>query len=212
MSAAIETRTETESPKRQGIIAAASDLFMHQGYGATSMDAIARAAGVSKATLYAYFASKDVLFATIIQEACRANMAVEDFLPDDVADLSAALSALGGQTLRFLLEERALSIHRVVIAESIRFPELGRAFYDNGPAAFSGAFSSWLLRQQALGRLVVPDPVIASDQFIGLLKTGLYSRASLGLTPRASEAAIDATVAAAVGTFMAAYGVRAEPG
>ena len=57
------------------VLDAATALFMAQGYGAVSMDAIARAAGVSKATLYAHFSSKDQLFATIIGEACRQNIA-----------------------------------------------------------------------------------------------------------------------------------------
>ena len=78
MSATAEIRTEADSPKRQAVIEAAGELFIAQGYGAVSMDAIARAAGVSKATLYAHFASKDKLFATIINEACQQNMAASD--------------------------------------------------------------------------------------------------------------------------------------
>ena len=65
---------------------------MAQGYGAVSMDAIARAAGVSKATLYAYFSSKDQLFATIISDACRQNIVgVERFLPGLEADVRGAV-------------------------------------------------------------------------------------------------------------------------
>ena len=59
---------ETESPKRRAILNAATELFAARGYGAVSMDAIARAADVSKATLYAHFESKDRLFATIVQD------------------------------------------------------------------------------------------------------------------------------------------------
>ena len=62
-------------PKRTQIMDAAAALFIAQGYGAVSMDAIAKAAAVSKATLYAYFRSKDALFATIIREACESNLA-----------------------------------------------------------------------------------------------------------------------------------------
>lgn len=208
MSASTELRHDAESPKRQAILAAAGDLFMHQGYGATSMDAVARAAGVSKATLYAYFASKDVLFATIINEACREDMAAGAFLPGDAPDIEAGLTALAGRMLRFLLQERVLAIHRVVVSESVRFPELGSAFYDNGPGLFRQMFGDWLARQQAAGRLSVPDPAMAADQFVGLLKTGLHGRAALGLGPPPTEAAIDATVAAAVATFLAAFAPR----
>src|SRR5450755_2013319 len=112
-------RPDSESPKRQLVLDAAASLFMAQGYGAVSMDAIARAAGVSKATLYAHFSSKDQLFATIIGEACRHNIAVTNFLPDGETDLQAGLTVFAGNTLRFLLEGRSLAIHRVVISESL---------------------------------------------------------------------------------------------
>jgi TetR/AcrR family transcriptional regulator, mexJK operon transcriptional repressor len=204
MSASVELRPDSESPKRQLVLDAAASLFMAQGYGAVSMDAIARAAGVSKATLYAHFSSKDQLFATIIGEACRHNIAVTNFLPDGETDLQAGLTVFAGNTLRFLLEGRSLAIHRVVISESLRFPELGRAFYDNGPGVFRRVFGDWLAEQTAAGRLAVPEPSLAADQFIGLLRGGLYLRATLGLTPP-SEAEIDAAVASAVAAFVRAY-------
>jgi AcrR family transcriptional regulator len=178
---------------------------MAQGYGAVSMDAIARAASVSKATLYAYFSSKDQLFATIIGEACRQNIVISDVLPCGDADVRTVLLTLAGRVLRFLLEDRALAIHRVVISESVRFPELGRAFYDNGPAIFRQAFGDWLMEQTAAGHLAVTNPGAAADQFMGLLRGGLYLRASLGLHPAPTEPEIDATVMAVVDTFVKAY-------
>ncbi|MEJ0015176.1 MAG: TetR/AcrR family transcriptional regulator [Acetobacteraceae bacterium] len=200
----MQDRTDGESPKRQLVLEAAAALFMAQGYGAVSMDAIARAAGVSKATLYAHFSSKDRLFATIIGEACQESISPAEFLPADATDVRAALASFGGRLLRFFLEERALAIHRVVIAESVRFPELGRAFYDSGPVAVHTAFAAWLADRTAAGRLVVADPGIAAEQFVGMLRTRLFLRASLGLTPP-TEAEIDEVVAAAVGTFMKSY-------
>lgn len=204
MSASSEIRAESESPKRQLVLDAATSLFMAQGYGAVSMDAIARAAGVSKATLYAYFNSKDQLFATIICEACQQNIAATDLLPGSGTDLREALLGLAGRLLRFLLEDRALAIHRVVIAESMRFPELGRAFYDNGPGLFRRVFGEWLAGQAATGGLRVAEPAMAAEHFIGLLRGGIYLRATLGLaTP--TDAEIDTAVTAAVDAFLRAY-------
>ena len=205
VSATAELRPDSESPKRQLVLDAAAELFMAQGYGAVSMDAIARAAGVSKATLYAHFSSKEQLFARIIGDACRQKIAVAEFLPADTLDVQAALVAVGGRILRFLLEDRALAIHRVVISESLRFPELGRAFFDNGPALFRQTFGEWLKAQTAAGRLLVADTDMAADQFIGLLRNGLYLRATLGLA-HPSEAEIDAVVTSAVEVFLRAYG------
>jgi TetR/AcrR family transcriptional regulator, mexJK operon transcriptional repressor len=204
MSASAELRSDSESPKRQGVLDAATGLFMAQGYGAVSMDAIARAAGVSKATLYAYFSSKDQLFATIIGDACQQNVAGATILPGAETDLRTALVDFAGKLLRFLLEDRALAIHRVVMSESLRFPELGRAFYDNGPGMFRRLFGEWLTAQTEAGRLNVPDPILAADQFIGLLRGGLYLRATLGLE-RPTEAEIDAAVTSAINAFVRAY-------
>jgi TetR/AcrR family transcriptional regulator, mexJK operon transcriptional repressor len=206
-----ELRHDADSPKRQAVIEAAGELFIAQGYGAVSMDAIARAAGVSKATLYAHFASKDKLFATIINEACLQNMAASA-LPEQSDDLATALTALGQRMLRFLLDAKPLAIHRVVVAESVRFPELGRAFYENGPAVFQRAFGAWLEAETTAGRLAVPDPIMAADQFVGMLRApGVFLRASLGVPPPPTEAEIDATVAAAVRTFLRAYEISAGP-
>jgi TetR/AcrR family transcriptional repressor of mexJK operon len=91
-----------------------------------------------------------------------------------------------------------------VTAESTRFPELGRAFYESGPEALLGTFGAWLAEQATAGSLAVTDPAIAAEQFVGMLRMGVFLRASLGLAVPA-EAEIDATVAAAVTTFLKAY-------
>ncbi len=206
MNATDVARPEVDSPKRQLILDAATALFIAQGYGAVSMDAIARSAGVSKATLYAHFGSKDQLFATIITEACRAKFDWDGALAADGQDLRVALTALGKRILRFFLEDGTLAIYRVVVAESARFPELGRAFYEGGPATGRRLLAAWLAEQAEAGRLRVPDPPLAAEQLVALLRAGLYFRATLGIPPAPTQAEIDATVAAAIETFLAAYG------
>ncbi len=198
---------DAELPKRRAILNAATDLFAARGYGAVSMDAIARAADVSKATLYAHFESKDRLFATIVHVACLENMMPAEDLPDDracgEASIEEMLRTIGGGILRFLLLDRSLAIHRLVIAESVRFPELGRAFHENGPVAGRTRLAAWMASRPGLD---VPDPDVAAEQFFALLRSGLYLRATLGLPPAPDDAAIEAVVTAAVGTFLRAYG------
>ena len=195
-----------QTPKQRGIADAATRLFMAQGYADVSMDAIARAAGVSKATLYAYFASKERLFASLVGEACRVSgpaSVVE--LADGEADVRATLGTLADRTLRFMLEEKSLAIYRVVIAEAARFPELGRAFYERGPAVSRRSLIAWLERQMAAGKLRSADPGLAAEQFMGLLRTHLQMRALLGIDPGPTEDEIRTTAQAAVDTFMRAY-------
>ncbi len=194
------------SPKRRAILDAAESLFLDHGYGAVSMDAVARQASVSKATLYAYFTSKDELFATIVAERGLSYVLDESLFRDDPADLRAALLAIGGAVLRFLLQPRTLAIYRIAVAESMRFPELGRAFLESGPHRCLARFAAWLERQDL--PLLVSEQArhTAAMQFTALIRSGVFLRASLGVPPVPDDVEIEATVAAAVDTWMAAYG------
>lgn len=208
-------RPDSDSPKCRQILAAAESLFTAQGYGAVSMDSIAKAAGVSKATLYAYFSSKDRLFATIIADACAGSDTSQTLLPDPDAlpedDPRAALTQLGGRMLRFMLSDDVLSIYRVVIAESPRFPELGRAFYEGGKQVSCQWTADWLARQRAAGMLFMDDPEEAARHWMSLLRGDLFLRGMIGLEPRPTDADIDAAVRSAVDMFLRAYG-RPEAG
>lgn len=201
---AIET-----SPKCQQIVQAAEALFLSHGYGAVSMEAVARRAGVSKATLYAYFVSKDALFASIVADKGRDSPVLEELFPDTVPDLRAALLAIGQRLLRFLLQDRTLSIVRIAIAESTRFPELGHAFNENGPRKFGLRFCTWLEMLSAQGLVETPDTLTAAHQFIALLRSEVFLRATLGLPPPPSDDEIDTTVTSAVATWLRAF---ARPG
>ncbi|MGH7189599.1 MAG: TetR/AcrR family transcriptional regulator [Acetobacteraceae bacterium] len=207
-SSAVPEKTDP-SPKQRSIAEAATRLFMAEGYDAVSMDAIARAADVSKATLYAYFASKERLFASLIGEACAISGPGAVALLDADTDVRATLTELAGRMLRFALEERSLAIYRVVMAESVRFPEIGRAYYERGPAVGRRALAAWLDRQMKAGKLRQGDPEVAAEQFSGLLRTHLHLRALLGIGPAPTKAEIDAVATAAAETFLNAYAPRA---
>jgi TetR/AcrR family transcriptional repressor of mexJK operon len=197
------------SPKRRQMLEAARELFMAQGYEKVSMDSVARAAQVSKATLYAHFAGKDALFASIVGDACFARTLNDEAYGDPHDDIRTDLETLGERMLRFLLDERTQAIYRVAVAEARRFPEMGRAFFDNGPGAFVRHFSAWLARQSDAGRLSVPVPQVAAEQFGALVRSGLFMTCTLGLGPPPTDANITATVKAAVDTFLKAYGMKA---
>lgn len=178
------------SPKRRAILDHAARLFMAEGFSAVSMDAVARAAQVSKATLYAHFPGKDALFAEIIGNNCqrmKTEMAAAAQAETGHA-LGPALAALGVRWLRFLLEPRVRALHRVVVAECIRAPELARAFYTAGPQALRRWLAGWLEEQAALGQLSPgTDTLLMADQFLALLRGDLFLRATLGLAESPSE-------------------------
>ncbi|MFQ3622455.1 MAG: TetR/AcrR family transcriptional regulator [Acetobacteraceae bacterium] len=192
--------------KRRAVTEAAARLFMRQGYGATSMDAVARAAGVSKATLYAYFDGKDALFAAIVGEACaRQAEGGHCAFASASGDLRDRLGEVGRSYLSFLLRDEVLAIHRVVLAEGPRFPELGRAFFEAGPRRMVAWLAGELRLLQHQGRLRAGDPTLAAEQFLSLLRPSAFLRRLLGVPPEPDPAEIDRVVAAAVETFLRSW-------
>lgn len=195
------------SPKRAAILAAAARLFMAGGYATVSMDSVAKEAAVSKATLYAYFTGKEALFGAIVGERCAAIAAQAEALASSSAPTDRALRETGRLWMRFLLDPNSIAIHRIVIAECARFPDLAAAFYAAGPATGRAWLMRRLAEDQRLGRLRADaDPGVAADHLMGLLRGELYIRTMLG-GPTPDEAAIGAVVETAVEVFLRAYGV-----
>jgi len=209
---ATEPATESAvlSPKAEQVLRAASSVFREQGYGSASMDAIARRAGVSKATLYAHFAGKDALFAAIVGAECRSHSQTLAAPDVDRLEVRQALGAIGRNFLELVLSAKARAIYRIVMAEAPRFPELGRAFYASGPAVVLARLADYLAAAHARGALSVEDPGLAAEQFMGMLMGPLHMRHLLDLTAEFGDRDPAQVVEAAVTTFLAAYAPQAE--
>jgi AcrR family transcriptional regulator len=192
--------------RREAIIAVARQVFMEEGYAAASMSTIAARVGGSKGTLYNHFRSKAELFGAVISGQCVRDQAVIFDMVADQADIAAALTSLGRRFVRLLLSDDVLTLHRIVVAESIRFPEIGEALFDAGPRRGKEKLAALFVLAMADGRLKPADPERAADHAIELVLSGLYRRRLWNVGPRPTEAEIDANVEAGVAVFMAAYG------
>jgi TetR/AcrR family transcriptional repressor of mexJK operon len=200
----VQTRPK-HSAKREAILDAAQVLFLSEGYAATSMDAVAASAGVSKATIYAHFEGKEELFAAIMRRRCEAHFVFSP--PEEEFDAVRTFTTYAERLLRLLTTPEALALYRVVVAESHRTPELAAAFYENGPVRGREAITTSVTRLQQRGELAADaDPEVIADQFIGMLRAEAYHRALLGLPPANRDHA--GTISAAVGTLLRAYGTR----
>jgi TetR/AcrR family transcriptional repressor of mexJK operon len=209
LSLALASSTET-SPKRAAILAAGARLFMGVGYASVSMDAVAKEAGVSKATVYAHFASKEALFGAIVGDRCAAIAAQAEEMASHSASTDSALREVGRLWMRFLLHPDSMAMHRTVIAECARFPDLARAFYEAGPGTGRAWLSKRITEEQRQGRLRADaDPGVAADHLMGMLRGELYLRTVLG-GPAPDESAINAVVDQAVEVFLRAYRVSSE--
>ncbi len=198
------------SPKAEQVLDAAATVFLEQGFGAASMDAVAQAAGVSKATVYAHFAGKDALFAAIVERACLRYAEILGSPDMGEADVAAVLRSVGSNFLGLLLRPQTLAIFRVVVAETPRFPSLGRVFFESGPRRVLERVEGFIRAAAERGQLRVTDPHRAAEHFLGLLKGELHMKMVLGLTEEVSPREFDATVDAAVSTFLRAYAPGTE--
>jgi len=120
-----EAMQKRSSPRKEGILTAARAQFLEQGFSKTSMDAIARSAGVSKATLYAYFPSKETLFADLVEIEFRTRT-LRCAAPDLGLDLAPELRALGRELVRCWFGEDSTAFFQAVCSERWRFPGLCR--------------------------------------------------------------------------------------
>ena len=176
------------------ILAAATTLFLRSGYADTSMESVAKAAGVSKRTLYARFPDKP----TLLQHAVARLIAgwLEPFDPTSGGDtLEAQLLHTARHMLRAALMPEALALHRLVVAECSRVPELA-AILGKAGAAIGISHIEALLA--AAG---TPSPIQAAEQFQTLV-VATPQRRALGLGPPLDSAALDSWAATTVRLFL----------
>ena len=206
-----EARPESRSErKHRQILDAATSAFLEGGYRGTSMDEVAATAGVSKQTVYKHFSDKASLFGEIVRSTVEvaANPVHEEVTRlADTGDLEADLVDLARRQLDAVLQAQLLRLRRLVIAEAGRFPELGRMFYDQGAGRTMRTLAASLARLSERGLLAVDDAERAAAELNWLLMAGPVNRAMLlGDDALPTRAELDRHAAAAVATFLAAYG------
>src|SRR6202041_4020623 len=194
-----------DSAKRRQIVQGARSIFLAQGFDAASMNDIARAAGVSKGTLYVYFKDKEQLFEAIVEQECQGQAeGIFDFDPSD-HDVEAVLTRLGLAYIRFLCRPEKASAIRSVIAIAERMPELGRKFYERGPGKGIAKLAAYIKAQVEAGVLVVEDCEVAAAQLLEAYQAMLFKSMVFNFVREPSEEQIARVVPTAVRVFLAAY-------
>ncbi|SDY33723.1 transcriptional regulator, TetR family [Jannaschia faecimaris] len=188
------------------VLEGAREVFMADGYEGASVDAIARAAGVSKATLYSYFADKSLLFMEVAKTECLTQIEEAGRILAAYDHPRTVLGQSGRRMMRLVLSPFGQAIFRMCVAERDRFPELGREFYRTGPEVFHGTMCAYFEQAVAKGDLVIDDLKLATDQFIELCHAQLFTQMVFGIRETATEEEISRIVDGAVDTFMARYG------
>jgi len=166
-------REARREDRRDAILDVAQACFVAEGYGATSMSTIAARLGGSKGTLYNYFKSKEDLFDAVVRRSCARLWTRLDQIPQQ-GEVRTVLTSMALDFLNHLLSPEALAIHRLVVGEGERFPELARLFYEAGPKIGHERNARLFGQMMDRGVLRRADPVLAMHQYKGLLLSGVF--------------------------------------
>ncbi|WP_369721714.1 TetR/AcrR family transcriptional regulator [Bradyrhizobium sp. LLZ17] len=195
---------EEDSSKRRQILDGARKVFMDLGFDGASMGEIARAAAVSKGTLYVYFADKSALFEAILeQEALQHGQVVFNF--DPARDAETTLKDFGQAYIHLLCRPGGGSAIRTVMAIAERMPDVGRRYYLRVLDKTINRLSDYLKAHVASGDLKIDDCDLAASQFMELSKASLFLPFVFQAAPLPSEERIAEVVDSATRMFLAAY-------
>ncbi len=192
----------SRDPKEENILAAAKRSFMELGYAATSMDLVAQRAHASKTTLYKRFSSKEALFSACIAAECEKRgmsfpVAAFSELPVD-----RALKEIGKRLLDLLWSPEAIRVEQIVACEAARFPEVANLYFEAGPNRVCETVAEYFEAARASGKLAVPEPRFAAEQFFASLKGWRYAEMVFGNSARPTKEERDAFVDDAVALFL----------
>jgi len=188
------------------VLEGARQVFLCDGFEGASVDDIAKAASVSKATLYSYFPDKRFLFMQVAKCECarQADHAIETIDMD--APVRQVLQNIALEMMDFITSQFGKRIFRICVAESDRFPELGREFYESGPMLIRNRLVEYFQKAVARGELKISDFELAADQFHELCKADIFPRMVFNMAEEFTVAEKMRVVDGAVEMFMARYG------
>ncbi|HEY8334765.1 MAG TPA: TetR/AcrR family transcriptional regulator [Tardiphaga sp.] len=206
-SATLSIVGDEDSAKRRQILDGARAVFMNLGFDGGSMGEIARAAGVSKGTLYVYFADKCALFEAIVaQEVLQQGKIAFNF--DFARDAETTLKDFGIAYIQLLCRPGGGSSTRTVMAIAERMPEVGQRFYNNVIKLTIDRLANYLTARVSVGELAIDDVHLAASQFMKCCQATLFMPFLFHAKPAPTLDEITTVVDSATRMFLAAYQVK----
>jgi len=199
---------DEDSAKRRQILSGASKVFMDLGFDGASMGEIARAAGVSKGTLYVYFADKSRLFEAIVEQEMLDQKKV-DFNFDPQRDVATTLRQFGQAYIKLLCRPGGGSAIRTVMSIAERMPDVGRKYYEHVLENTINRLAAYLEVRVKKNEVAIPDCQLAASQFMNMCQASLFLPFIFQAAPPPSQERITTVIESAVRMFLAAYGVKA---
>lgn len=194
--------------KYDQVLDGARTVFLRDGFERASVDDIAREAGVSKATIYAYFPDKQLLFLEVARCECQRQTEEAEASVDGNVPVRVMLTIAAERIASFLMSEFGQRMFRIVVGEGERFPGLGREFYEYGPGLIHDRLVHHLRCYVDGGQLKIEDFDLAADQFAQLCKASIHEKLIFGMAQSITPEDVHRSVCGAVEMFLARYGVR----
>jgi len=203
----LQLLAEDDSSKRRQILDGAGKVFMDLGFDGASMGEIARAAGVSKGTLYVYFADKNRLFEAIVEREMLDQQKTA-FNFDPARDVGTTLREFGNAYIALLCRPEGASAIRTVMAIAERMPEVGRRYYENVLEQTINRLASYLEAHVSTNDLAIADCKLAASQFMQMCQASLFLPFIFQAAPPPPASQIAAVVESATRMFLAAYATK----
>lgn len=205
----IAKQTVRRGRKFDQVLDGARKIFLRDGFERAAVDDIAREAGVSKATIYAYFPDKQLMFLEVARAECLRQTEAAEAAIDPSLPVRAAMTIVAERIAAFQMSDYGQRMFRIVVGEGERFPGLGQQFHETGPGLIHSRLVHHLRHYVEEGRLKIDDLDLAAEQFVQLCKAGVQERLLFGMAETITRDAVDRSVHGAVDMFMARYGVEA---
>ncbi|GEM_PF-170648 len=172
--------------KRQLILFHAGQLFMSQGFERTSMDAVAKASGVSKQTVYSHFNNKDTLYNAVIEQKCMMYQFDNSQLAKKDLALDKILFNIATKFIELLHDPDVMDMYSTVIGESKANPHMAELFYQAGPR-YSLQIVSTLLHEHPQAELSKANAYEVALDFFNMLKGDYHMRGILNMPYRLED-------------------------
>lgn len=195
---------DLKDPRRATIIRHARHHFVTHGFTATRMEPVARESGVSTATLYGFFESKNALFEAVINDATDEIAGQLEALPISSGSAEEKLNTLLTYYAEFLSKDDVRAVFRLILAERHRFEEVCTRFFARGRTHFGSTLIDLLKDLNTSGELKSGDLVVGASQLMGMIENTIFFTPLIDGDKTGSTA--PATVASeAVKTYLARF-------
>jgi AcrR family transcriptional regulator len=203
----LRINTEEDSSKRRQILEGARKMFMDLGFDGASMGEIAKAAGVSKGTLYVYFVDKCALFEAMVEEE-TVEQGKLAFDLDPARDVTTTLHDFGEAYIAMVCRPGGGSAIRTVMAIAERMPDVGRRYYERVLENTIKRLAGYLDAHVKLGELAIDDCELSAAQFMLTCQASLFLPFIFQAAPAPPPERVKEVIESATRMFLAAYGVK----